>query len=330
MFINHIAYALPSWKVSSKKIAEWSDGEVNFLQNKVGINNRYYLAEDETLSGLACDAVKNLNKKCPEMSLSQIDLLVLITQNPDYRIPHSSALIQNQLGLSKETACFDISLGCSGWVYGLTAVKGFMMAQNINEALILTCDPYSRVIGRSDKATVSVFGDAATACWFSSDGIAEIGIADFGTDGSGAEHLMVKSGGSAFPQQSVLSDEVKSYPYEDLRLYMNGRKILEFMLTVVPGSIDNCLNKNKLSAEDIDLYVFHQASKYMIFQLTRILGLQEDKVPIDVSDVGNTVSSSIPIMLSKLAEEGKLKGKTVLISGFGVGLSWATNILRFD
>ena len=185
-------------------------------------------------------------------------------------------------------------------------------------------------MGRTDKDTVPVFGDAATATWFSSYSGAEIGLADFGTDGSGFDNLIVKAGGSRYPIKSILGTDIIQYKEEDLKLYMNGRSILEFMLKKVPASIEKCLLKNRLNLDDIDYFVFHQASGYMLSQLGKVLGLDKTKIPIEIENYGNTVSSTIPITLRHLKDSCDLSGKKVLVSGFGVGLSWATNIITYE
>ena len=329
MYLRHISYALPSWKVSTTELSDWFNGDEKFITEKIGIESRYYLSPDESLTTLTYKAFNQLLNECPGLSKESIDLIVLVTQNPDYKLPHSSALIQDALQIPVHSACFDISLGCSGWVYGLTSVKGFMATQNFKNGILLTCDPYSRIMRRADKNTVSIFGDAASATWISIEKGADIGIADFGTDGSGFDNLIVRSGGSKNPIEKFLNEDIKEYTSDDLNLYMNGRSILEFMLRKVPPSIGKCLQLNGLDKEEIDYYVFHQASDYMLRQLGRVLDLEEEKLPIEIKNLGNTVSSTIPITIKILSNRKKLTGKNILVSGFGVGLSWATNILRY-
>jgi 3-oxoacyl-[acyl-carrier-protein] synthase-3 len=253
----------------------------------------------------------------------------LVTQNPDFKLPHSSALLQHALGLGVDTACFDVNLGCSGYVYGLSIAKGLMLAEGISAGLVVTCDPYSRIMARGDRDTVSVFGDAASASWLSAEAGAEIGRPDYGTDGGGGHHLMVEAGGSARPFCGLWHEEPAAPSPEALRLKMHGRAIFNFMMERVPKSVQKCLAKNGLTPGQVDSFVFHQASKFMVESLRGRLRLDAAKVPCDIGDVGNTVSTSIPLLLSRLRERGALANKTVLVSGFGVGLSWATNILRF-
>ena len=246
------------------------------------------------------------------------------------KIPHSSALLQQSLGLPNDAGCFDINLGCSGYVYALSVVKGLMRSEGITDALLVTCDPYSRIMGRTDRDTIALFGDAATASWLSAKKGAEIGRLDWGTDGAGAEHLMVPRGGSAKPLSYVDGETPEVADAAELRLHMNGRGIFNFMIQRLPGTLKACLEKNALRDEVVDFYVLHQASRFMLQTLATRLRIPAEKLPMNLERVGNTVSSSIPLLLAELSERGALRGKTVLVSGFGVGLSWASNILKFE
>lgn len=310
-------------------IAEWTGADLSFVVDKIGIASRAFLADNETLVSLSQQACNVLFIRNPELKRENVRLLVLVTQNPDYKLPHSSAVLQTALSLPVDTACFDINLGCSGYVYALTIVKALMIAEGITDAVLVTCDPYSKIMGKSDRDTVTVFGDAATATWLSSEVGGEIGRLDFGTDGAGAHHLMVKAGGGAFPVASLWGEKQKEIRPEDYRLTMNGRAIFNFMMQRIPNSVASCLKKNGLALSDVHLFVFHQASKFMVENLGKRLGLDAAKVPCDIRDIGNTVSSSIPVLLSRMLDADGLDGKSVLVSGFGVGLSWATNVIRF-
>lgn len=330
MKLRAIGYALPGRAVASDEVARWSGLEDKFIAEKIGIASRRFLGENETPVGLAKSACEDLVRRVPELDLGKVGLLVLVTQNPDYKIPHSSALLQHALGLPVGTGCFDINLGCSGYVYALSAVKGLMLSEEIRDALLVTCDPYSRIMGRADRDTIALFGDAATATWLSAEKGAEIGRLDWGTDGAGAENLIVPQGGSARPLSSVDHPDPKLENAADVRLHMNGRGIFNFMIQRLPGTLKACLEKNRLSQDAIDYYVLHQASRFMLQTLASRLRIPEEKLPMNLERVGNTVSSSIPLLLAELGDKGALRGKTVLVSGFGVGLSWASNILKFE
>ncbi|MGK5091239.1 ketoacyl-ACP synthase III [Deltaproteobacteria bacterium TL4] len=329
MKLRDIAIAIPACRIDTKTIAEWTGTEASFITDKIGIESRAFLQQNEPPLSLSQQACDNLFFRNPLLIRRDIKLLVLVTQNPDYKIPHSSALLQNALKLSTDTACFDINLGCSGYVYALSVAKSFMLAEGIENGLVVTCDPYSKIMNKSDRDTITIFGDAATATWLSSESGGDIGRLDFGTDGDGAQHLMVKAGGSVSPNDSLWGVDQSSLPLADFRLSMNGRAIFNFMIQRVPHSVLNCLKKNRLSDEDVDYYVFHQASKFLLDSLRRKMDLSPDKVPCDLKNTGNTVSSSIPIILSNMMDQKSLIDKKVIISGFGVGLSWATNVINF-
>lgn len=330
MFLRDVIIALPEKTVSSETISQWTGLGVDFIKNKIGIENRHFLGADETVLELTVKACEKLFERHGSLKPENIDIVVLITQNPDYKIPHTSALIQDALSLPENTACFDINLGCSGFVYGLSIIKAFMVAENIPNGLLITCDPYSKIMSKTDRDTVPIFGDGATATWMSSESGASIGSGVFGTDGSGGKNLTVKAGGSANPHLGIWNDSPATYNPKDESLHMDGRAIFNFMMKRIPESVGRCLSKNNLSRDDIDFFVFHQASFFLIKTLIDHMHLDPEKVPCNLKNVGNTVSSTIPMILSEMMESGRLEGKKAVVSGFGVGLSWATNVIEFQ
>ncbi|MCT8974622.1 ketoacyl-ACP synthase III [Microbaculum marinisediminis] len=324
--IEKIAVALPDWIVDADEVAGWTDSDPQFIREKVGIETRRFLRDDETGCDLASRAVREVLSDGGTAG-DDLDFLITVTQTPDLRLPHMSAQIQNACGLPTTIMAFDMSLGCSGYVHALSVARA-LLSTGMRSGLIVTCDPYSKIMRRRDKATVTVFGDGATCSLIRRDGIDRLGSFDFGTDGSGAEHLCFQGAkldgavASEGPPSPADSEPTPS-------LHMNGREILNFMLERVPESVDRCLAREGLTRDDVDLFVFHQASRYMLTLLARRMGLDIAKVPIFISDTGNTVSSTIPIVLNRLQQAGELAGRTVLLSGFGVGLSWGTTVIRF-
>ncbi|HEB73523.1 MAG TPA: ketoacyl-ACP synthase III [Nitrospirae bacterium] len=327
--LRAIASCQPDLVVSSEEIAPAAGLDADFIKNKIGVESRAFLRSDETVTDLASVACEKIFSLWPECKRDEIEAMVLVTQNPDYRLPHTAALVQNRLGLSTSCATFDINLGCSGWVYGLSVIKGFMMAEGMRNGLLVTCDPYSKIVRRDDRSTAALFGDAATATWMSAERGATIGRLDQGTDGSGADKLIVRNGGSVNPSGGWWSDMNVETQGRRADLEMDGGAIFNFMINRVPQSIKNCLDRNGLSFDDIDYFIFHQASRFLLDTLRKRLKLSEEKCPVYLKDVGNTVSSTIPMTLQRLMDSDSLEGKTVLISGFGVGLSWGANILFF-
>ena len=207
-----------------------------------------------------------------------------------------------------------MSLGCSGFVYGLSLATSFMAANGMRRGILLTADCYSKVIDPADRATAPLFSDAAAATLISDEPVYVHGKGVFGTDGSGASALMVKSGGSRAPAERG-------------NLHMDGRAIYSFMMSRVPQDVADCLALNGLALDSIDRFVFHQANRFMLESLRDRMKLPAEKVVIAVNDCGNTVGSTIPIALEPLLAERPAR---VLISGFGVGLSWATNVLQLN
>ena len=329
MNIKSIASALPDWIVDNETVQDWCGLQADMVASKIGVLTRHFLRANQTGTDLSVRAIQNLSNGNPDFNLDKIGLLLVVTQNPDYQLPHNSALLQHRLGLSQTTACFDISLGCSGYVYALSVAKGFMLSENVNEALIVTCDPYSKCINRSNRDVAGLFGDAATVTWLRNDGSGVIGRGDFGTDGRGAESLIIPAGGSKHPQMNLDGTPVNEASESDKFLNMNGRAVFNFLLTRVPQSLESCLVKNGISREEVDFFVFHQASRYLLETLRDRMNLISDRVPISLSHTGNTVSSTIPLVLESLLKQGRCCASTIVVSGFGVGLSWATNIIRF-
>jgi len=320
--IENVQIYLPEKKLKNDELIAQFGFDESFLENKLGILERHIAADDELCSDLAVKAAENIFQT-NDLSRKDIGLLVLCTQNPDYKLPHTSAIIQDRLGFDKGVAAFDINLGCSGFVYSLSIAKAFMKMHRIKYGLILTSDPYSKIILPGDRDTLPVFGDAATATLLSEDGRLKIMEFSFGTDGSGCNELIVKS------EKKKYSSKLQKTRNDDLRtsyLYMNGRAIFDFMMTYVPANVLECLKLNKLEIDEIDYFVFHQAGKYMLDNLRKTLGIEKRKVVFAMERTGNTVSSSIPVALAPFLSKKNHK-KKFLLSGFGVGLSWASTVL---
>ena len=312
--IRGIGTYLPEKTVGNDELIERFEWDREFLEVKLGIHQRHIAAEGEGASDMGVAAAEDLFAKCPDLRREDVQLLIVCTQNPDYGLPHTSALVQDRLGLPTTTACFDVGLGCSGFVYGLSIVHSMLESLNLTNALIVTSDPYSKVIDPADRGTSPLFGDGAAATWISRTGAGgQIGLFTFGTDGAGARNLIVEPD----------ADGVRC-------LSMNGRAIFEFMLERIPGDLARCAESNGLTTDEIDLFLLHQASAHMLGYVTKRMKLDPARVPIRMQDTGNLVSSSIPFLIARLAGQGDLAGKTTLLSGFGVGLSWASTVVRFD
>ena len=321
--IKAISYYLPEKIVSNTDLSlEFPEWSVEKITDKIGIEKRHIASEHETSVDLAVNAAVKLFSEY-EIEKSSIDYVILCTQSPDYFLPTSACLVHDKIGLSKEAGAIDINQGCSGYVYGLSLAKGLVSSGICNNVLLLTSETYSKYIHKSDKSNRSIFGDAATASLISNTGLLSIGDFVFGSDGSGAEDLIVKNGGA----RNELSKEANFNP--DDYLYMNGSNVFNFTLKSVPSLIKSILNKNKLEKDDIDYFVFHQANSFMLNTMRKVCKIEEDKFHNDMKKTGNTVSSTIPIVLKDTYfSDRENKNQKIALAGFGVGYSWAGCILE--
>lgn len=330
-YIKSISYYLPERVVANeellKEFPEWS---VDKVAKKVGVNSRHLAAEDETAGDMAEKAARKLFEEY-NVSPNDIDFVMLCTQSPDYFLPSTACILQHKLGIPTTAGAFDYNLGCSGCVYGLAMAKGLIAAGIAKNVLVLTAETYNKYLHPSDKSNRSIFGDGAAACLVSTEGFAEIGEFSLGTDGSGAENLIVKTGAARCKQPTgvVTEDEDGHQRYDDY-LYMNGSAIFNFTLEAVPSMMKDILAKNNMTSDDVDYYVFHQANKFMLNTIRKVCVLPKDKFYVNLEETGNTVSSTVMIGLKQCIEAGTItQGMKVMVSGFGVGLSWGGTILKF-
>ena len=289
----------------SELYPEWSPEKILL---KTGIRQRHVTGAGEDaldLAERACRKLFGLEEVDPEL----IGFIILCTQSARYRLPSTACLLQDRLGIPKSVGALDYDLGCSGFVYGLAMAKGLVRAGVVSNVLLVTSETYTKYIGEMDKSTRTIFGDGAAATLIDAEAAGRIGEFSFGTDGSGAEKLILREGES---------------------LFMDGPEIFNFTLDVVPKTIDDVCAKNGIVRDDIDLFVFHQANKFMLDTIRKVNGLPKDEFYINLEDTGNTVSSTIPIALKRAQDEGRIRpGMKVMVMGFGVGLSWGGTILQY-
>lgn len=327
-FVKAISYYLPKKVVTNDElVADFPEWTVEKIVEKVGVKQRH-VAGDEKISDMAVMAAERLFSENPDIDRKSVDFVLVCTQSPDYFLPSTACLVQARLGLTTKCGAFDFNLGCSGYEYGLAVAKGFIEAGVAKNILFITSEAYNKHLHPRDKGNRTIFGDAATATLISGEGFAEIGDFVLGTDGNGAENLIVKTGGMACPEKAndLVFDE-DGNPRSSDYLYMNGGEIFSFTLLTVPKMLKQTLEKNNLTKDEIDLYVFHQANRFMLNHLRKKLKIDEDKFFLNMENIGNTVSSTVPIALVDAKNEDKLKGN-VLIAGFGVGLSWGATVLK--
>ena len=330
-FIKGLSYYLPESILTNEQlIADFPEWDVEKVYNKVGVKERHIARPDETAGDLAEKAARKLFSEYG-ISPSGVDFILLCTQSPDYHLPSTACLLQHRLGIPTSAGAYDYDLGCSGCIYGLATAKGLLAAGLAKNVLLLTAETYTKYLHPSDKSNRTIFGDGAAACLISTEGFAEIGGFVFGTDGSGAENLIVKSFGARQPQASGLeSTDDDGHIQRDDYLYMNGSAIFNFTLDSVPVMIKQLLEKSHLEKADIDYFLFHQANKYMLNTIRKVCGIEKDKFYIDIEHTGNTVSPTILIGLKECLKNGIIQpGMKVMTCGFGVGLSYAATLLTF-
>ena len=276
----------------------------DFIVEKLGVERVSRKAPSEDTSSLCAKAFAALMEKIV-VTPADIDCLIVCTQNPDgHGIPHTSAVVHGAIGAGDRCAVFDVSLGCSGYVYSLSLAKSFMEANGLKHGLLFTADPYSKILDPADKNTVLLFGDAATVTLLDENAPWVPTRFLFGTRGREGGTLNNDSG----------------------KLEMNGRAVFNFSATVVPGQVKELLAGGGIGPDAVDLFLFHQGSRYIVDTLAKRLGLPPAKVPSNLAAQGNTVSSSIPLLFEGSLGDPKI-GR-VLMSGFGVGLSWASCLVE--
>jgi len=311
MIIRAVASSLPNDIYHSSVVAQWCGSDEVFLCEKVGIKNRHFLKEYEDEIDLAALACENLFIKAPNLSKDSIGLCIYVGQVHTLPIPHSSAILQHKLKIPNNCVCFDVGLACSGYIYALSIARGLMESMKIENALLITCDPYSKILNKNDRNTIPLFGDAATATLLCLHGIGlEIGKFDLGTDGSRYTYLTMHKNNGYYS------------------LYMDGKGIFNFAMNKVPKSVAKCLTINNKKKSDIDYFLFHQANLFMIRSLCTAMDIDEKNCPIYIDNVGNTVSSSLPLLLESIFEK-LVVGDNIIMSGFGGGLSWGTIYAKF-
>lgn len=330
-YIKAISYYFPEREVTNeellKEFPEWS---VDKVAAKVGVNSRHLAAENETAGDMAEKAARKLFAEY-NIDPKSIDFVMLCTQSPDYFLPSTACILQDRLGILTSAGAFDYNLGCSGCVYGMAIAKGLIVGGIARNVLLLTAETYQKYLHPSDKSNRSIFGDGAAACLISTEGFAEIGEFCLGTDGSGADNLIVKTGAARCRKATgnVVEDEDGHQRFDDY-LYMNGSAVFNFTLEAVPAMMKVILEKNQMEKDEVDYYVFHQANKFMLNTIRKVCMLPKEKFYVNLEETGNTVSSTVMIGLKQCFEDGAITpGMKVMIAGFGVGLSWGGTMLKF-
>jgi 3-oxoacyl-[acyl-carrier-protein] synthase-3 len=294
--------------------------DMDLIHDKTGIAERRIAGPRECASDLGVAAARKLFEQF-NVDPHSIDFLLLCTQTPDYPLPTTACLMQDRLGLPISAGALDFNLGCSGFVYGLALADGLVRAGTARRVLLITAETYSKYIDEDDRSLKTIFGDGAAATLVYAADSPSLSAFQFGTDGRGGDTLLVRKGGTR-PLEDALKPRHRHRWKSEL--YMDGPSLISFSVARIPNLVDDILAAAGLTVKEVDLFLLHQATYKMLVQLAERLGLSEDQMPIVLRHCGNTVSSTIPIVIDQLRSEGRLTAEQRhMLVGFGVGWSWA-------
>lgn len=336
VYLRAIHYWLPQHSRTNEDLVRLNPSwQADAIYAKTGICSRPIAAEGETAADLGYQAAEGLFEKVG-VPRERIDALLFCTQSPDYFLPTTACLLQTRLGLRDTCGAFDFNLGCSGFTYGLWVASALVTSGAAKNVLLVVADTYSKYCNLHDLATATIFGDGAAAALITGD---ETDAADLvgptvvGTDGRGAEQLIVRAGGARqrARRASLASEpEAAAEQRNDEYLSMNGPEIFTFTLARVHTAIQQLLERTGLDWNGVDWFLFHQANRFMLEQLRKKMAIPAEKAPIDMETLGNTVSATIPILIARCQERGQFRaGQHCVLAGFGVGYSWAMSYLRW-
>lgn len=319
--IRAVESYLPEAEFTNRDMSRLNpDWQVERITEKTGIQSRRYSGEDEFSTDLGIKAAEKLIAE-NNIDKNEIDFILFCTQTPKYIIPGCACLVHEALELEDHVGALDINQGCSGYVYCLMLAESLVSQKRARNVLVVTADTYTKLISKNDRRLLPLFGDGATATLISHHtGSSAIHHFEYGTNGSGAEKLISQKSG----MYGLTSGDI--YKPD---LYMNGAAIFKFVLDTIPGLVKDLLKNSSLNLEDIDHFIFHQANVYMLEHLREKIGIPKERFIVDVEKIGNTVSSSIPIVLSNSLKSNRIKrGDKVVLVGFGVGLSWSACLIE--
>ncbi len=332
LIIESIEYYLPENIVTNADLQkENPDWNLEKITEKSGVYQRHIAGKNETaydLSIKACDKLFQTNDK------NNIDGIIYCTQSPDYIMPSNSFLMHKHFGLKDEMFSYDFNHACTGYIYCLAMANAFVKADMAREILLVNADTYSKYINPKDRSTRVLFGDGAAATIVKKSG-RKRGIIDIdlGSSGSGYNKFWIPAGGLRSPKSSSTSIEIED-DRGNIRtqndIQMDGFSVWSFINSVAPKQVDRLLKRNDVAKTDIDQFIFHQASKMTLESIRRSMELNEEQVFINIQNIGNTVSASIPISLRDAIDQGEIdNGSTLILSGFGVGLSYGAILMEY-
>lgn len=307
--------------------------DVNDIIEKIGVKTRRF-ADNETCSSDLCYAAAEKLLCDMDVDRSEIDLLLFVSQTPDYRMPATSIILQHRLGLPDTTVAFDISIGCSGFIYGLTVSFAMLQQKGFRKVLLLDGETRSKVYSAKDRKTAFLFGDAGVAALIGKNNNFKESYFSIHSDGSRESMIKINAGGYRNPSSAETVKEQVVDEFGNIRSeeqgYMNGADVFNFLIREVPKDVHGLLEHCNVDKSSVDYFVFHQANSYMNNYLAKKLKLDESKVPMSIEKFGNTSSVSIPLTIVSELKDNLEGSKKLLLCGFGVGLSWATAIINVE
>jgi 3-oxoacyl-[acyl-carrier-protein] synthase-3 len=332
--ITGISACVPKEIINNYEYTSFFDKtDVKNIVDKIGIIERRFASDEICASDLCFAAAEKLIYDM-KIDKAEIDLLIFVSQTPDYRMPATSVILQHRLGLTKQTAAFDLNLGCSAFIYGLSTIYSYMQTGGFRKALLLNGETRSRVYSKKDRKTAFLFGDGGVAAIIENDIKFKDSFFSLNSDGSKENYIKIKSGGYRNPSSSDSLVEKIVDEYGNIRSdehgYMSGADVFNFVLAEIPNDIKKVMEFAQTEKEDIDFVVLHQANSYMNNYLIKKMKLDKIKTPSSLHKFGNTSSVSIPLTIVSELQNQLITRKKLLLSGFGVGMSWATTILNVE
>ncbi len=319
--------------VNYEYTSHFSTADAKEVTDKTGILERRFALPDVTSSDLCFAAAEKLIADM-QIDKAEIDLVVFVSQTPDYRMPATSILLQNRLGLSMQTMAFDISLGCSAFVYALSVVYAMMEKSGFRKALLLDGETRSRVYSPKDRKTAFLFGDGGVAALIERDERFGESFFSLNSDGSREDLIKIKAGGYRHPSSAETLVEKVIDEHGNMRSeehgYMEGADVFNFVLREIPPDIKRLEAFSGKALHSLDYYLFHQANDYMNGYLAKKLKLPVEKVPSSIAQFGNTSSVSIPLTIVSQLQGKLVENKQAMLCAFGVGMSWATAFINFN
>ena len=331
--ISGIASAVPRTEYHNRNYEHITEKERELFIKTVGVERRRVAPRGMTTSDLCESAAKKLIDEL-RWSPGEIEILIFISQSRDYIIPATAGILQDKLGLPKSCMAYDISLGCSGYVYGLSVMGSQMVTAGIKKGLLMVGDVSTQTTGERDKSTFPLFGDGGTVTALELDPSAPSMMFNLQTDGKGYKAIIIPDGGIrnlVTPESFVEEKFAEGVERDRLKIALDGMEVFQFSLREVPPNIRALMEKTGKSLEEVDYFVLHQANKLMNESIRKKLGIPAEKCPYSIGDYGNTSSASIPLTINHALREPLENGRvSMVLSGFGVGLSWGSVYVETD